>query len=46
MKKISVLGVGLVGNAIVKDLARDENYQVTAVDVNDTNLKKLKNYKM
>jgi len=41
MKKISVLGVGLVGNAIVKDLARDENYQVTAVDVNDTNLKKI-----
>jgi len=41
MKKISVLGVGLVGNAIVKDLAIDENYQVTAVDVNDTNLKKI-----
>jgi len=41
MKKISILGVGLVGNAIVKDLARDENYQVTAVDVNDTNLKKI-----
>ncbi len=35
-KRIIVLGTGLVGSAIVKDLAKD--YQVTAVDVSQKNL--------
>lgn len=39
MKKIIVLGAGLVGNAIVLDLAKD--YDVTAVDINPEPLNKL-----
>ncbi|WP_372370804.1 saccharopine dehydrogenase C-terminal domain-containing protein [Candidatus Uabimicrobium sp. HlEnr_7] len=41
MKKIIVLGAGLMGKAMAKDLAKD--YQVTAVDVNPDNLQELKN---
>ncbi len=32
MQKITVLGAGLVGNAIIQDLA--EEFQITAVDLN------------
>lgn len=39
-KRIIVLGCGLVGSAIVKDLA--EGYEVTAVDVNPANLESVK----
>ena len=38
---ITVLGTGLVGNAIVKDLAREENFSVKAVDINQQALQKL-----
>ena len=31
---VSVLGAGLVGSAIVKDLARTGEFEVTAIDVN------------
>ncbi len=41
MKKISVLGVGLVGYAIVKDLLKEGDFQITAVDIDHANLKKL-----
>ncbi len=40
--KITVLGVGLVGNAIVKDLASEEAFRITAVDLNPQALEKLK----
>ncbi len=39
--KIVVLGAGLVGSAIVRDLAMDSRFQVTAVDANPDRLKKL-----
>lgn len=35
---ITVLGAGLVGGAIVRDLAQDRQHQVTAVDINPKNL--------
>lgn len=41
MKKILVLGSGMVGRAIVKDLAKD--HLVKVIDVNKDNLSKLKN---
>lgn len=41
MKKIAVLGAGLIGETIAKELSRD--YDVTAVDINDENLNKFKN---
>ncbi|UCG11511.1 MAG: saccharopine dehydrogenase NADP-binding domain-containing protein [Deltaproteobacteria bacterium] len=40
--RITVLGAGLVGNAIVKDLAKDRHIHVTAIDKDDTALLKLK----
>ncbi|HHE40716.1 MAG TPA: saccharopine dehydrogenase [Candidatus Cloacimonetes bacterium] len=40
-KKIAVLGAGLVGHAIVEDLARDHEYQI---DVFDNDLGKLKKF--
>jgi saccharopine dehydrogenase-like NADP-dependent oxidoreductase len=39
---ITVLGTGLVGSAIVKDLVRDPENEVTAVDVNVGALEKLR----
>jgi len=39
-KKIVVLGAGMVGGAIAMDLSRD--FEVTAVDINENTLKKLK----
>lgn len=41
MKKITVLGAGLVGSAIAADLA--EEFEVTAVDTDTENLSALKN---
>jgi lysine 6-dehydrogenase len=38
-KKIIVLGAGLVGSAIVFDLAQEKDYQVTAADINPKALK-------
>lgn len=42
MKKIIVLGAGLVGKAIAIDLSK--NYQVTAADMNKDNLEKLHSF--
>ncbi len=39
--KITVLGVGLVGNAMIKDLTRDSDFRVTAIDVQQTALDRL-----
>ena len=36
--KITVLGAGLIGSAIVKDLAKDRQHSVTAVDINEKHL--------
>ncbi|MBN1878448.1 MAG: saccharopine dehydrogenase NADP-binding domain-containing protein [Anaerolineae bacterium] len=41
MTHITVLGAGLVGSAIVKDLAREARFAVTAVDFNQAALDKL-----
>ena len=38
MKKIIVLGSGLVGSVMANDLA--ENYEVTSVDISNKNLEK------
>ncbi len=40
--RITVLGTGLVGSAIVKDLVRDPELEVTAVDVDRDALEKLR----
>ncbi|MCK7534298.1 MAG: saccharopine dehydrogenase NADP-binding domain-containing protein [Marinilabiliales bacterium] len=42
MKRIAVLGVGLVGKAIAIDLAK--SFDVTSIDINPTNLEKLQKY--
>ena len=44
MKKIVVLGAGLVGRTIAIELSKD--YQVTAVDSNPTRIKNLKDKKV
>ncbi len=41
MRKITVLGAGLVGRAIVLDLHQDKNFKVTAVDSSAENLRRL-----
>lgn len=41
MKRITVLGSGLVGGIIARDLASDGNYQVRAVDASHRNLARL-----
>jgi lysine 6-dehydrogenase len=41
--RIIVLGTGLVGGAMVKDLAADKDFEIIAVDADKTNLDKLKN---
>ncbi|MBN2001962.1 MAG: saccharopine dehydrogenase NADP-binding domain-containing protein [Anaerolineae bacterium] len=38
---ITVLGAGLVGSAIVKDLAQEPDFRVTVADINATALEKL-----
>jgi saccharopine dehydrogenase-like NADP-dependent oxidoreductase len=38
---ITVLGAGMVGSAIVKDLAKDRQYAITAVDINESRLSQL-----
>ena len=42
-KKITVLGAGLVGSAMVKDLSRDGDIEVLATDINPTSLLPLSN---
>lgn len=44
MKKVVVLGAGLVGRTIARELSKD--YQVTAVDTNPVRLKELKDKKI
>ena len=39
MKKISILGAGMIGSAITADLAKD--HKVTVIDNDDNRLKKL-----
>ena len=39
--RITVLGAGLVGSAIVKDLARETNFDVTVIDISRQALTKL-----
>jgi len=39
--EITVLGAGLVGSAIIKDLATETEYDITAVDINKQALNKL-----
>lgn len=41
-KNVTVLGAGLVGSAMIKDLARDPQLKVTAVDLNLAALEKLR----
>ncbi len=43
-KKIIVLGAGLVGGPMAIDLAKEEEFEVSAVDVNKNSLDKLKDY--
>jgi saccharopine dehydrogenase-like NADP-dependent oxidoreductase len=45
MKKIVVLGSGLVGGPMALDLAKDKDFKVTVVDVNDQALARLKKIK-
>jgi lysine 6-dehydrogenase len=42
LMKIAVLGAGLVGSAIVKDLASEPGYHIKAIDLNRQVLEKLK----
>ena len=44
MKKIIVLGSGLVGGTIATDLA--ENHEVTSVDISSKNLEKINSSKI
>ena len=41
--RITVLGAGLVGSAIIKDLATESDFEIKAVDINRNALKKLEN---
>lgn len=41
--RITVLGAGLVGSAIIKDLATESDFEIKAVDINRKALKKLEN---
>jgi saccharopine dehydrogenase-like NADP-dependent oxidoreductase len=41
--EIAVLGAGIVGSAIVKDLAEEDGFRITAVDVNPEALEKVAN---
>jgi lysine 6-dehydrogenase len=43
--KIAVLGSGLVGRNIIKDLARDEMYDITAVDLDECHLDAVRSQK-
>ncbi len=42
--KIILLGAGLVGGAMAVDLSKDKKFDVTAADINGTNLEKLKGF--
>ncbi len=39
--RITVLGAGLIGSAIIKDLAQEDDFDVTAIDINKKALVKL-----
>jgi saccharopine dehydrogenase-like NADP-dependent oxidoreductase len=39
--KAIILGCGLVGGLIAKDLAKDKDFQVTVADINEGKLNKL-----
>ncbi len=39
---ITVLGAGLIGRAIIQDLARDERFQLTAIDINQKLLNEIR----
>ena len=39
--RVTVLGAGMIGSAIAKDLAQETGFSVTAVDLNEPALKKL-----
>ncbi|HVT44974.1 MAG TPA: saccharopine dehydrogenase C-terminal domain-containing protein [Thermoanaerobaculia bacterium] len=41
MKQLVVLGSGLVGSAIARDLSRDEDLRLTVVDVSEANLERV-----
>ena len=41
--EIAVLGAGIVGSAIVKDLAEEDDFSITAVDINPEALEKVAN---
>lgn len=43
MKKIIVLGAGMVGGIIAKDLADDEGFEVSIADINEQALNKIAN---
>lgn len=45
MVKVLVLGAGLVGNPMARDLALDKDKEITVCDINPESLKKLKPYK-
>src|SRR5690606_27319995 len=40
--KIAILGAGMVGSTIAKDLAK--NFTITSIDINDKNLRALNKY--
>lgn len=42
--KIIVLGAGLVGSAIIQDLAEDKQYEILAVDLNKQSLDKISGF--
>ncbi len=44
--KVTILGAGLVGNAIARDLAKDSKFEVTSVDYSKQNLDALSSYKI
>jgi lysine 6-dehydrogenase len=39
--KITILGAGLIGEPMAIDLAKDNKYQITVADINETPLKKM-----
>jgi lysine 6-dehydrogenase len=41
--EIAVLGAGIVGSAIVEDLAKEDDFRITAVDMNQEALEKVAN---
>lgn len=42
--KVLVLGAGLIGNTIAKDLSVNNEFDVTAVDIDESRLSQLKSF--